>query len=184
MINEKALVNETLKGDLEAFEKIVDAYKNKLFSFFVKLTSSRHDAEELLQDVFIRAYQHLGTYSDRWMFSTWIYRIALNTYKTWQRTRKRHQVLPLNDGLISGGRLDSPEEAFEMKEQHREITGFIQSLKEKQRVALILKYVKGFSYEEIGKILDISEDAAKMRVFRAREAICKRYLEKHRGDLP
>lgn len=184
MINEKALVTEALKGELEAFEQIVDAYKNKLFSFLVKLTASRQDAEELLQEVFIRAYHHLQKYNDRWMFSTWIYRIALNTYRTWQKTRKRHQTLPIHEEMISGARLDNPEEAFALKEQHREVVGFIQGLKEKQRIALILKYVKGFSYEEIGKILGISEEAAKMKVFRAREAIYKRYLEKHRGDLP
>jgi RNA polymerase sigma-70 factor (ECF subfamily) len=183
MIDERALVIDALKGELGAFEKIVDAYKNKLFSFLVKMTASRQDAEELLQEVFIRAYTQLEKYNDRWMFSTWIYRIALNTYRTWHKTRKRHQTLPIHEEIISGAPLDNPEEALEMSEQRREIVGLIQELREKQRIAMVLKYVKGFSYEEIGKILGISEEAAKMKVFRARESICKRYLSRHRGDL-
>lgn len=183
MIDEKALVTSALNGDIEAFEKIVDAYKNKLFSFLVKMTLSRQDAEEILQEVFIRAYNHLEKYNDRWMFSTWIYRIALNTFKTWQKSRKRLQTLPIREDIISGTRADNPEEAFELNERRREVISLIQGLKEKQKIPLILKYVKGFSYDEIGRILGISVEAAKMKVYRAREVICKRYLDKHRGDL-
>ena len=183
MIEEKVLVKSTLQGDISAFEEIVDAYKNRLFSFLVKLTLSRQDAEEIMQEVFIRAYTHLEKYDERWMFSTWIFRIALNTYKTWQRNAKRHQTLPISEEIVGRTESGNPEKAFEMNELRREIILLIQSLKEKQRIPLILKYVKGFSYHEIGQILGISEDAAKMKVFRARQTICKRYLDRHRGDL-
>lgn len=183
MTDEKALVKSACNGDIQAFEEIVDAYKNKLYSFLVKLTCSRQDAEEILQEVFIRAWRHLGQYDERWMFSTWIYRIATNVYKSWQKKKKKIQTVPVSEELISDIAVGSPEEAYEKNERKQEVIVLIQKLKENQRIPLILKYVKGFSYYEIGRIMGISEDAAKMRVFRARETICKRYLERHRGDL-
>ncbi|MDD4296297.1 MAG: RNA polymerase sigma factor [Ruminiclostridium sp.] len=184
MTDDKVLVSEALNGDIRAFEEIVDIYKNKLYSFLVKMTYSREDSEELLQEVFIRAYNNLDKYDDRYMFSTWIYRIALNACKSFMKKRKKLRVTPINDELLysEADERYNPEKAYETNELHREIVSLVQNLKEKQRIPLILKYVKGFSYFEIGRIMGISEEAARMKVLRAKENICKKYLERHRGD--
>jgi len=184
-VDERALVESVLNGDIRAFEEIVDKYKNKLYSFLVKMTLSRHDAEEILQEVFIRVYNNLDKYDDRWMFSTWIYRIAVNTCRSFIKKEKRHAAIPIHNelGEQENNGAGNPEENFEMAERRREIILLIQELNEKQRIPLILKYVKGFSYFEIGRIMGISEGAAKMKVSRARENILKRYIERHRGDL-
>jgi len=185
MADERELIAETLNGDITAYEEIIELYKNKLFSFLLKMTCSRQIAEELLQEVFIRAYNNLEKYDEKFMFSTWMYRIALNACKSFMKKHNRLKEIPMNEDLnyIEAGEKYDPEEAYEKTELRREIIDLIQSLKEKQRIPLILKYVKGFSYAEIGKIIGISEEAAKMRVLRAKENICRKYLEKHRGDL-
>lgn len=184
MADERALIAETLNGDIRAYEEIVELYKNKLFSFLVKMTHSRQIAEELLQEVFIRAYNNLDKYDEKFMFSTWIFRIALNICKSYMKKQSRLKEMPINEEL-SYAEADgayNPEEAYEKTELRREIIYLIQKLKDKQRIPLILKYVKGFSYFEIGKIMGISEEAAKMRVSRAKENICRKYMERHRGD--
>ena len=184
MTDDKVLVSEALNGDIRAFEEIVDNYKNKLYSFLMKMTYSGEDSEELLQEVFIRAYNNLDKYDDRYMFSTWIYRIALNVCKSFMKKRKKLRETPINDELLyaeADERYD-PEKAYETKELHREIVYLVQSLNEKQRIPLILKYVKGFSYFEIGRVMGISEEASRMKVLRAKENICKKYLKMHRGD--
>ncbi len=174
------LVTLVLNGSTEAFEQIVETYKNQLFSFLLKMTFSRHDAEDILQEVFIRVYNNLYKYNERWMFSTWIYRIAINTCKSHMKRKKRFTAVPINDEMPAwpGINMNNPEDVFASKEQRREVVLLIRNLKEKQRVPLILKYVKGFSYSEIGKILGISEEAAKMRVMRAKDNICRTYRER------
>lgn len=184
MTDERALVAEALKGDIKAFEEIVGIYKNKLYSFILRMTYSRQDAEELLQEVFIRAYNNLDRYDSRYMFSTWIYRIALNVCKSFMKKRKKLREIPINEEMsyMEADERYNPEKEYETTELRQETVFLIKNLKEKQRIPLILKFVKGFSYFEIGKIMGISEEAARMKVLRAKENICKKYLEGHRGD--
>ncbi|WP_252891612.1 RNA polymerase sigma factor [Thermoclostridium stercorarium] len=168
-----------------SIRRLVDKYKNRLFSFLVKLTGSRHDSEEILQEVFIRAFSNINKYDDRWMFSTWIYRIAVNTYKSYMRKEKRNKTIPIDDAMVSENPAvyGNPENVYEKNERRREIISLIRNLKDKQRIPLILKYVKNCSYAEIGDILGISEEAAKMRVFRAKKTICEKYMERHGGEF-
>ncbi|NLX77042.1 MAG: sigma-70 family RNA polymerase sigma factor [Clostridiaceae bacterium] len=185
MHEDLAHIKRIRDGDIEAFEVIVDKYRNKLFSFLVKMTCSRQDSEEILQEVFIRAFNNINKYDDRWSFSTWIYRIAVNTYKSHMKKTRRHKTVPIDEIAADKGMAvgENPEKVFERNERHREIVSLINSLKDKQRIPLILKYVKGFSYQEISEILGISEEAAKMRVLRAKKNICEKYIEKHGGDI-
>ncbi|NLY19277.1 MAG: RNA polymerase sigma factor [Clostridiaceae bacterium] len=184
MADEKALIDKTLNGDVKAFEEIIELYKNKLFSFLVKTTHSGQIAEELLQEVFIRAYNNLDKYNDEFMFSTWIFRIALNICRSYMKKQNKLREMPINEELsyMEADGTYNPEEAYEKAELRSEIIYLINKLKEKQRIPLILKYVKGFSYFEIGNIMGISEEAARMRVLRAKENICRMYLDRHRSD--
>jgi len=172
-------------GDIDVFGELVDKYRNRLFGFLVKMTGSRHDSEEILQEVFIRAYSNIDRYDDRWMFSTWIYRIAINVYKNYRRKTGRYKTVSMDDAVLvdSSAGEGNPEHVYEKSERQRELISLINSLKDKQRIPLILKYVRNCSYAEIGDILGISEEAAKMRVMRARKIICKKYMERHRGDF-
>lgn len=185
MQEDLAQITKIQNGDIEAFEELVEKYKNKLFSFLVKMTCSKHDSEEILQEVFIRAFNNINKYDSRWKFSTWIYRIAINTYKSYMKKAKRLQTVPIDDAIVNRNitGVGNPENIFERNERQREIISLINGLKDKQRIPLVLKYVKDFSYAEISDILGISEEAAKMRVQRAKSNICKRYMDRHRGDI-
>lgn len=178
-------INRIRNGDIEAFGELVDKYKKGLFSFIVKMTGSRHDSEEILQEVFIRAFKNIDRYDDRWMFSTWLYSIAVNNCRNYMRKSGKRQTVPIDDFADNDNPsgYGNPENVYERTERRREIILLINSLKDKQRIPLILKYVMDFSYSQISDILGISEEAAKMRVLRAKKAICRKYMEKHGSDL-
>jgi RNA polymerase sigma-70 factor (ECF subfamily) len=174
---DQILINNILNGDMDSFSDLVLRYKDRIFSFLLKMTLSKEDAEELLQEVFINVYKNLYRYNNNWSFSTWIYKIAANSFNNYYRKKKRNKNFEYFHDLenLSCSFEDFPEVIFEMKENYTKVVELINKLKPDQRVALVLKHMKGFSYKEIGKILDISPEAAQMKVQRAKDSICRQF---------
>jgi len=179
------LVASTLQGDMQAFEQLIEAYQKRLFSFLYKLTLSREDAEEILQEAFIRAYNYLYRYDSRFNFSSWLFKITLNTYKTEYKKKKIERRTELLDMLPEDLRSNEgyPEDAFERKEDIITLINSLNALKEEQRIALLLRFIKGYSYKEAGNIMGISPEAVKMKVQRAKEILVKRLEGRKRGGL-
>jgi RNA polymerase sigma-70 factor (ECF subfamily) len=172
-INRK-LVQNTLNGDVDSFSELISNYQQRIYIFLFRLTLCSEDAEELLQDVFMRVYKYLYTYDKNKSFSTWIYRIALNIFKDYHKRKKRQFATLSYDETVCNYDINAealPETAFEAKESYKEVVRIINSLKDEQRIAVILKYTQNFTYKEIGEILGITAQNAKMRVSRARKAI-------------
>lgn len=175
---DKDLVNNILNGDSESFSILVQLYQNRLYNFFLKLTFSKEDAEEILQDVFLRVYKYLYKYNDNWDFSTWIYKIAINTYKSSYKKNKKHNCNVCYEQVTNLCSLDyDPEHSYEVKEKYKEIVKMFDCLKDEQKVAFLLKHIQGFSYKEIGHVMCISDQAAKMKVQRAKQILCDRYYK-------
>ncbi|MCX7771641.1 MAG: RNA polymerase sigma factor [Clostridia bacterium] len=179
MNSDLTLVEKALGGDTDAFSKLVDCYQHRLLAFTYKMVLSKEDAEEIVQETFIKAYKHLWRYDSRISFSTWLYTIAHNLCKTFMKRRKAPPI-SLESEVISGFEpvsppKEEPSEYLMLKEYRREAHKLMAFLKPDQKAALILKYLQDLSYEEIGRILGISEDAAKMKVYRAKKEILKRY---------
>lgn len=176
---DEILISNALKGDMDSFSNLVLKYKNRIYTFLLKMTLSKEDAEELLQEVFISIYKNLYRYNNTWSFSTWIYRIAANSFNNFYKRRKRtprfDDIHDISD--ISCSFEDCPEVIYEMRENYSQVVRLINQLKPDQKMALILKHVKGFSYKEIGRILDISPEAARMKVQRAKESICQKFAK-------
>lgn len=188
MDTDEILISNILNGDTDSFSNLVLRYKDRIFAFLLKMTFSKDDAEELLQEVFINVYKNLYRYNSNWKFSTWIYKIAANSFKNYYKKKKRlsqletiHDINDISTMLKSVE--DCPEVVFERKEDYLSVVRIINSLKADQRIALVLKYIKGFSFKEIGEILNISPEAAKMKVQRAKESICKQYGKHRKGGF-
>lgn len=177
MDRDRTLVANVLTGDMDSFAALVQAYQKPLYNFLLKMTFSKEDAEEILQEVFIKVYNRLYTYDDRFSFSTWIYRITINTYKSEYRKKKRNSMIAYFDELP--GELysleDCPEEALEIKEHTREIIKILSCLKEDQRMAFILKHLQDLSYKEVGDAMRLSPEAARMKVHRAKVILIERF---------
>lgn len=168
------LVDKTLKGDTEAFSKLVHKYEKSLYGFLYKITLSKEDTEDIFQETFIRAYNNLYKYDNRWAFSTWLYKIAINITKNYYKKKKYsiHCYDELFD--LQCDLSDFPEIAFEIRDSKRQILKLINSLSLDQKTALCLRYFQDLKYREIAQIMNSSVDASKMKVQRAKKLLCER----------
>lgn len=172
MKEDNTLIIETLGGNSNSFSVLVSRYQSKLLHFLMGVTSCREDAEEILQDTFIRAYNYLYKYDSKWSFSTWLYKIATNVSKDFYRKNKKRIMYKyeyiqqdVEDEILS------LESYYEVKECYKNVIELINNLKTDYRIALVLKQIQGFSYADIGKVLGISPQNARVKVFRARQVI-------------
>lgn len=185
MDNGKVEISKIGNGDPDGFYNLIKPYQNRLYTFLLRLSGNREDAEELLQDTFMRIYRNLSRFDGRASFQTWIYTIAMNQFKSYRRKKRFKQISleALNQNQWAG-ELEpslSPELLLEEKEMRNEILSLMGFLKPEMKAALVMKYMQSFSYQEIGKVLGISEDAAKMKVFRARKEILVRFGKEKAG---
>lgn len=176
-----ALTNELVLDLDGAFERMVRTFQDRIFSFALRLSGNREDAEEIAQDAFVRAYRALRTYpADRirtLALQAWLYRIALNVARNRFRN-KRARLVSLNAGGENREEAHRaweapddprgrPDSRFEEKESRAGIAALVAGLPERYRAALILRYVEGLRLEEVAAILQQPLGTAKSNVHRA-----------------
>ena len=177
---DEELIARFQNGDVYAFEQIVHRYKDPLINFVYHYLRDRIDAEDVIQETFLRVYKNKHLYRNIAKFSTWIYTIASNLAKTELRRRRRRRVLSLTQMGYDNKDYDvpdvfaSPEKIVggEMKEE--EIRKEIDALPVKFREVIILRDIQEFSYEEISSILKIPIGTVKSRVNRGRLRLQKK----------
>jgi RNA polymerase sigma-70 factor, ECF subfamily len=175
------MVAQVKKGDQEAFEGIVDLFKDKIYRHCYRMVGNGHEAEDLAQETFLRAYRNISKYNNEFKFSTWIFRIATNLCIDRLRKKKPDYYLdaevPGTDGATMYSQLSSeeplPEQVVTENERWNELQVEIMKLPEKYRTAIVLKYVEDLSLEEISHIMDIPVPTVKTRIHRGREALKK-----------
>jgi RNA polymerase sigma-70 factor, ECF subfamily len=175
------LMQAVQRGDMVAFNSIVDRYKDRLMNVIGRMLSSTEEAEDVVQETFVRVYQHRQSFNFQHCFSTWIYTIALNLARNELRKRKRFKFLDVND--MQGA---ESELAVEMKLPSRisqSLDAAIQNLPEKYRTAFMLRDIQEMPYEEVAKVLNVPLGTVKSRVNRARmmlkEVLQPRLEEQH-----
>ncbi|WP_059171541.1 RNA polymerase sigma factor SigW [Bacillus sp. FJAT-27445] len=177
----KKRIKQIKKGDQDAFAEIVELYKDKLFQLGYRMLGNRHEAEEIAQEAFIRAYVNIDKFNQEYKFSTWLYRIATNLCIDRIRKKKPDYYLDAEmagtEGLTLYSRIPSdsplPEKEVEMLELQEAIQGEIVKLPEKYRSVIVLKYIEELSLNEISEILDLPLGTVKTRIHRGREALRK-----------
>jgi len=172
--SDEDLIERFQNGDVYAFDLIVKRYKNQLLNFVYRFLGNAEEAEDLVQETFLRVYRNRKAYQKVAKFSTWIYTIAGNLAKTELRKRKRRKFFSISDLGYNEKDYDISDEAYNpekdvdsrMKEEiiHREIT----ELSPKFREVILLRDVQQLSYEEISQIVDIPLGTVKSRVNRGR----------------
>ncbi|WP_456272737.1 RNA polymerase sigma factor SigW [Bacillus sp. AK031] len=180
-----ALVNkrikQVLKGDQDAFAEVIELYKDKVFQICFRMLGNRHEAEDISQEAFIRAYVNIHTFNQKRKFSTWLYRIATNLCIDRIRKKKPDYYLDAEvtgtDGLTMYSQVAAdgqlPEEEVEEMELQEEIQRQILKLPDKYRSVIVLKYIEELSLLEISEILDLPLGTVKTRIHRGREALRK-----------
>jgi RNA polymerase sigma factor (sigma-70 family) len=175
------LIGQVLQGDDTAYARLVDQYKDRLFHYLLGMIGERQDAEDLAQEVFIKAYFHLGTYSGSSTFWTWLYRIAYNHCIDEFRRRKRKPFSYPITGLERADAAKSPEQALLRKERQELLQEHVLELPEDYRAVFILRHTRQLSCREIGDLLDIEEETVRIRLYRARKKLQASILGSRKG---
>jgi RNA polymerase sigma-70 factor (ECF subfamily) len=163
-MSDHAIINRVLSGDVEAYSSLVDRHYDRCARIAMRILGNKEDAEEALQDAFLRAYRALGEYEDRERFGAWLTRILVNQCRTLlSRTRRRESVF-LDVDLRE---LDLACGSDERSKEWPELEHALMKLPQEQREAIVLKYSGDHTYEEMARITGAGESALKMRVQRA-----------------
>jgi RNA polymerase sigma-70 factor (ECF subfamily) len=188
------LAASVTSADLDRdFDELVQQYKNRIFSYVARMTNDSPDAEDLTQEVFIRAYQSLGRFRHQAAPDTWLYRIATNlVIDRFRRQKKAPRWVPFLKGeedeeevleIPSSSRDGDPAAAVQLDELQRQVQRAVQSLPPKLRSVVVLYDLEGLSYEAVSEAVGCPVGTVKSRLFNARTALRRKlspYLEAER----
>jgi len=183
-LTDPELVSLAQKGDSEAFGELVNRYQNKIYRLARRLTDNQEDAEDVLQESFVRAFRAIGGFKGASKFSTWLYRITVNLAAMKRRAQRYHiesldEPITTKDGEISRDIKDTgtdPLEALIVKEIRENLDTAISGLSPTNRAVFVLRHIEGLSTEETREILNISIPAVKSRLHRTRLALQERLM--------
>lgn len=164
------IVRRVLSGQTDEYAVLVRRYKDVLYRYAERMMGRPDDAEDIVQQAFVKGFQRLDRCRDPDRVGGWLFRIAVNLCKDSLKGRRRREV-PLEAAGALRAEGGSPEVTTERTEIREEIYSALQELSPEQREAFVLKHVEGWSYEEMSERLDVSVSALKMRVHRAREEL-------------
>ncbi len=170
-LNDNEIISQVLAGDHQAYAGLVNRYQNYVFTLTLRLVKNREDAEEVAQDVFIKAYKYLADFRGASKFTTWLYTIVNNTCISFLRKKKleihsldNEKVFEAADNRDSGMRANQVEQ----KSKLAMVTNAISMLNPDDAAVITLFYKGEQSLEEIATILNIETNTAKVRLHRAR----------------
>ena len=171
---DRELVDRVLKGDNDAFEYLFNRYRDAIHRLFV--LGGVNDADDLLQETFIKVYINLHRYSADYTFGQWVYTIARNTFIDF--VRRRQDDLPIDEKFSSpASNTPTPEESVINSQQRHQIELCIARLPENYRRLIRMRFFDEYSYEEIAVKLSLPLGTVKTQIHRARERMCRLIVE-------
>lgn len=172
ILTDQQLISLSLGGDTVAFDHLFDRYRESMRKLYIQRTGgNRDDADDLIQDTFLKVYMNLEHYNPAYTFGQWIYTIARNTFIDY--LRKRQENVPL-EGLQRGqSSFPTPEESIISSQQRAQIDAYMERLRPQYKRLIELRFFKDYSYEEIAAELGIPIGTVKTQLHRAREQMCK-----------
>jgi RNA polymerase sigma-70 factor (ECF subfamily) len=181
--NDLGLVTKARTGDSDAFRVLVERHSRALFRLAYRMTGNQQDAEDVVQDSFLRAYKQLARFDERASFGTWLYRIAVNCSLDLVRSRKRRNELmtpedsEMDDPILSLPSRDPAPDRIAMSGEVRDrVAEAMTELSPSERTAFVLRHFEGMRIEEVSRVLGCQPGAAKHSVFRAVQKL-RRALE-------
>jgi RNA polymerase sigma-70 factor (ECF subfamily) len=169
-----AIAEQARQGDQHAFRVLVERHSRSVFRLAFRMTGNEQDAEDMVQETFLRAYKQLHRFDGRAAFGTWLYRIAVNCSLDLMRARKNRKEQNSEVEEKTGDWLErlpaqgpSPERLAQSEQLASLLKPALEQLTEMERTAFILRHYEGHGIEEIAQTLDVQLNAAKHSVFRA-----------------
>lgn len=183
MIPDDVYVHQTVEGDAEAFNELVNRHHSKIYGLAYRMLGNPEDAADATQETFLEAYKSIKAFRFQSQFGTWLYSIGINTCQQYIRKSQSHERKLTAytretevDGTVS--EMDSPERAMVNTEQNEMVQGAIDRLPQKQREVVTLYYMQHLKYREIAEILKCSEGTVASRLNQALKNL-KRKLSKY-----
>lgn len=177
---DEALVARAQRGDVSAFDVLVERYKQRLYATVYHMTSNHEDANDLVQDAFIKAYRSLQSFKGQSSFYTWVYRIAVNRTINFLKRRKDRGHLSLND-VDASIETDpdyvelmshvTPRREVGLNELQEKLNEALQKLSDEHRTVVIMHDVQGMTHADIAKVMVCSEGTVRSRLFYARQQL-------------
>ena len=191
--DEASLVTKAKAGDADAFATLVNHYDRRVFRMAKQITQNDEDAEDVLQETFLKAYSHLDDFQGNSKFYTWLVRIAVNEALMKLRKRRSDKTVPLDDPIDTGEDVvareiavwdENPEDTYSREELGRILDEAVQSLKPAYRTVFVLRDIEEMSIEETAEALNLSISAVKSRLLRARLQLREKLTRqfKRKGD--
>lgn len=183
--NETALVKKAKMGDEKAFATLVAFYEDRVMKLINRYVDDQHQVLDLTQETFIKVYRALQSFRGDSAFYTWVYRVAINTAKNFIVYQKRHPPMTdidYEEAEQGSGRavlkeFTTPEKIMLKDEVEAAIFDTLDGLPEELRVALILREMQGFTYDDIADVMDCPIGTVRSRIFRSREIIENKLAE-------
>jgi RNA polymerase sigma-70 factor (ECF subfamily) len=194
-LEDRVLIEDFHAKNVEAFDKLVIKYQDMIFNLCYRLLGDYDESHDCAQETFIKVYRNLNGFKFKSSFSTWIYRIAVNTCKNYlasSATRMKKKMIRLDNPGRPGNGMRSidihngssnPATLFERREKERDIQRAIDSLPRNQRILVVLRDIEGKTYEEIGKITGLKSGTIKSKLSRARHNLRERLTEVASNEL-
>ena len=169
MQSEHELIKKYQDGDVSAYNQLVKKHLSNTVGFFFNITGDRMSAEDLAQDVFFKLFKHLKKFQFKSAFSTYLYRVNLNTANTWLKRNRWKNILHLDQAPDHGERDTRIEDEWTRKE----LWDAIAKLPKKQRFVVIMRVARGMPYKEIAEITNMNEGTAKVNFHHALKSLKK-----------
>lgn len=185
---DKPLVERAQNGDTEAFDELIRKHSSKLYGLVYNMTSNHEDTNDLLQDIFAKAYRSLKRFQGKSTFYTWIYSISVNMTLNFLKKRNRQRKVSLDDvdlniqndsDFIESTSKSDPVKEVNILELQQRLNGAMQALSEDHRAVVTMFDVMGMPHNEIAKILNVSPGTVRSRLFYAHRQL-QNYLEEFR----
>lgn len=161
-------IKEVLKGNKQAYAHIINKYKNPLYATILRMTKNPQDAQDLVQEAFIKVYSQLEKFEQKGSFSSWLYRVAINHCMDEFR-KKSYTIKKVEMDEGNTVNPNHPEIVFLKKEKNRQLERLIATLPEDERMIILLRYVNELGYREISEMMDISLTNVRNKLHRAKK---------------
>ena len=183
---DKVLVARAKRNDIAAYEELVTRYQGKIYSLLYNMTSNKEDAEDLVQEVFVKAHKSLKKFRGQSSFYTWVYRIAVNRAINFLKKRKRKSAMSLDDVDLGVERdpayveltsKESPVRDMGILELQDKLNKALMTLSEKHRTVVVLHDIQGVPHDEIAEMMGCSSGTVRSRLFYARQHLQRELSE-------
>ena len=174
-----ALVKSCIQGDRRAMSQLVSQYQRPVFNAAYRILGNKDDAADATQTVFLKVFEHITDYDQKFKFFSWIYRIAIN--ESLNRVKKRRAQESLDDSQASPWQ--GPAQELDSRRLCKMVQDSLMLLNDEYRTVVVLKHMSGCSYQQISKILQLPEKTVKSRLYSARQLMKKTLQSDEIADL-